>query len=109
MEYLINNIYIHVGNRVYRQCVGIPMGTDCAPLLANLLFYYEYRYMKNLMKNNLTLAKKYSHTVRYIDDLLTLNNSGFEDTINDIYPPELELEKTTDCPTTLLRYMYFNC
>ena len=102
VEYLINNIYIHVGNRVYRQCVGIPMGTDCAPLLANLfLFYYEYRYMKNLIKNNLTLAKKYSHTVRYIDDLLTLNNSGFEDTINDIYPPELELKKTTDCPTTL--------
>ena len=57
--------------------------------------------MKNLIKNNLTLSKKYSHTVRYIDDLLTLNNSGFEDTINDIYPPELELKKTTDCPTTL--------
>jgi hypothetical protein len=27
VEYLIDNIY---GNRVYRQCVGIPMGTDCA-------------------------------------------------------------------------------
>ena len=37
----------------------------------------------------------------YIDDLLTLNNGGFDDTINDIYPPELELKKTTDCPTTL--------
>ena len=39
VEYLI---YVNVGNRVFRQCVGIPMGTDCAPLLANLfLFYYE--------------------------------------------------------------------
>ena len=36
MEYLIDNIYVSIGNRVYRQCVGIPMGTDCAPLLANL-------------------------------------------------------------------------
>ena len=35
-EYLIDNIYVSIGNRVYRQCVGIPMGTDCAPLLANL-------------------------------------------------------------------------
>ena len=34
------------------------MGTDCAPLLVNLfLFYYEYRYMKDLIKNNITLAE----------------------------------------------------
>ena len=75
IEYLVDNIYVHVGNRVFRQCIGIPMGTDCAPLLANLyLFYFEYQYMKNLMKNNRGKAKQFSHTVRYIDDLLTLNN-----------------------------------
>ena len=46
VEYLIDNVYVNVGNKVYRQCVGIPMGTDCAPLLANLfLFFYEYRYI----------------------------------------------------------------
>ena len=48
VEYLIDNIYIVVGNRAFQQHIGIPMGTDCAPLLANLyLFYYEYNYMKN--------------------------------------------------------------
>ena len=36
LEYLIDNIYIVVGNRVFQQHIGIPMGTDCAPLLANL-------------------------------------------------------------------------
>ena len=36
VEYLIDNIYISVGARVYRQSVGIPMETDCAPLLATL-------------------------------------------------------------------------
>ena len=36
VEYLIDNIYVSIGNRVYRQCIGIPMGTDCAPLVANL-------------------------------------------------------------------------
>ena len=48
VEYLIdNNIYVNIGNKVYRQCVGIPMGTDCVPLVADLfLFYYEYKYMK---------------------------------------------------------------
>ena len=50
LEYLID-IYIVVGNRVFQQHIGIPMGTDCAPLLANIyLFYYEYNYMNNLMK-----------------------------------------------------------
>ena len=59
VEYLIDNIYVSIGNRVYKQCVGIPMGTDCALLLANLfLFYYEYNYMKNLIKTNLMLVKK---------------------------------------------------
>ena len=54
MEYLIDNVYIKVGNKVFRQIVGIPMGTDCAPQLANLfLFNYEYTFMRNLMRDNL--------------------------------------------------------
>ena len=64
-------LYIKVGNKVFRQEVGILMGTDCAPLLANLfLFYYEYKYMKNLVKDNLQAAMKFNGTMRYIDDLL---------------------------------------
>ena len=69
-NYLIDNVYIKVGNRVYRQTVGIPMGTDCAPQLANLfLFHYEYIFMKNLM---IFMAKR---TVRYIDLLLRMLGS----------------------------------
>ena len=33
------NLYISV---VYRQCVGIPMGGTCAPLLANLFLIILY-------------------------------------------------------------------
>ena len=102
VEYLIDNIYVSIGNRVYRQCVGIPMGTDCAPLLANLfLFYYEYGYMKGLIKTDLVLAKKFNNTMRYIDDLLTLNNATFHSAIADIYPRDLQLKKTTECETQL--------
>ena len=32
IEYLVDNVFVHVGNKVFRQKVGIPMGTDCAPL-----------------------------------------------------------------------------
>ena len=104
-EYLIDKVYIKVGNNVYRQTIGIPMGTDCAPQLANLfLFHYEYLYMKNLMSDNLCMAKRFSDTVRYIDDLLTLNNSNFEEEIPNIYPPELTLKRELvsqipNCPT----------
>ena len=66
-EYLIDNVYIKVGNSVYRQTIGMRMGTDCAPQLANLfLFHYEYLYMKNLMRDNLCMAKKFDNTVRYM-------------------------------------------
>ena len=63
VEYLIDNIYVGIGNRVYRQCIGIPMGTDCAPLVANLfLFHYEYKNMRNLIKTNLLRAKNFCNT-----------------------------------------------
>ena len=72
------------------------MGTDCTPLLANLfLFYYEYKFIKE------QLAKTFSHTFRYIDDLLMINNPKFEEEIKNIYPPQLELKKTTETNSRL--------
>ena len=38
LGFLINNIFVKFGNTVLRQNVGIPMGTDCAPLLADLFY-----------------------------------------------------------------------
>ena len=85
--YLIDNVYTKIGNKVYRQTFGIPMGTDCAFQLPNLfLFHYEYSYMKKLMKDNRGVAKMLSDTMRYIDDLLTLNNATFDAVIGEIYP-----------------------
>ena len=37
----MDNIYIRFGTKLYRQIVGIPMGTNCAPLVADLFLYYE--------------------------------------------------------------------
>ena len=41
VEFVINNIYVEFGVHVYQQSVGIPMGTNCAPLVADL-FLYSY-------------------------------------------------------------------
>ena len=47
--YLLDNIYIRSGTKLYRQIVGIPMGTNFAPLVADLfLFCYERGFMTSL-------------------------------------------------------------
>ena len=67
IDYLIDNIYVTAGNHVFRQTVGIPMGTDCAPYLANLYLYaIEFNYLNNLMKSNIHTARKLSLSYRFI-------------------------------------------
>ena len=54
LKSLLDNIYIRFGTKLYRQIVGIPMGTNCAPLVVDLfLFCYERDFMTSL----LTLSK----------------------------------------------------
>ena len=57
---------------------------------------HEFEFMKSLIRTDLSVAAKFSNTCRYIDDLLTLNNPDFQACIGQIYPPELELKKTTE-------------
>ena len=48
IEFLVDNIYIRFGGQLFRQMVGIPMGTNCAPLLADLFLYsYENEFWIN--------------------------------------------------------------
>ena len=39
LSFLLDNIYIRFGTKLYRQIVGIPMGTSCAPLVADLFYF----------------------------------------------------------------------
>jgi hypothetical protein len=39
LGFLIDNIFVVFGNQIFQQTVGIPMGTNCAPLLADLFLY----------------------------------------------------------------------
>ena len=49
----LDNIYIKFGNKLYRQIFGIPMGTNCAPLVADLfLFCNERDFMTSLSDDN---------------------------------------------------------
>ena len=52
--------------------------------------------MKDKLKQNNQVAKIFSNTFRYIDDLLMLNNPTFEQEISNIYTRQLELKRTTE-------------
>ena len=91
--YLLDNIYIRFGSKLYRQNVGIPMGTNCAPLVADLfLFCYERDFMKSLTKEKrYDLIDAFTSTSRYLDVFLNLDNIHFEHMVHRIYPAELQL------------------
>ena len=71
---------------------------NCAPLLADLFLYsYETDFIQGLLKKNeKKLARSFNFTFRYIDDVLLLNNSRFDDFIDRTHPIELEIKDTTD-------------
>ena len=53
IDFLIDNIYVKVGNHLFWQCICIPMGTNCAPLMANLFLYsYEVEFLRSMKKSN---------------------------------------------------------
>ena len=106
VKWLINNIYVTCGDSLFRQKIGIPMGTDCAPFLANLYLYsFEYQWLlKKCEKKEFDILRKFKFCFRYIDDLLCINNDGtMESVMKDIYPKELAL--TSDDATTHAHYL----
>ena len=95
------NIYIRFGTKLYRQIVGIPMGTNCAPLVADsFLFCYERDFMTSLSDvKQAEIIEAFKSISRYLDDLLNVDNPYFEGMVNRIYPPELQLNKANTSDT----------
>ena len=101
ITFLLDNIYIRFGSKLYKQIVGIPMVTNCAPFVANLFFFcYERDFMLSLSEDtNLMLS-----TSRFLDDLFNIDNNFFDSMVNRIYPSELQLNKVnvTDTEASFL-------
>ena len=92
---LIDNIFVQFGGCLFRQVIGIPMGTNCAPLLADLFLYsYENEFLDNMIRSgHRRLARSFNLCYRYIDDLIVFNNKKFLDYLKEIYPSQLTVEK----------------
>lgn len=94
VSFLISKCFFTIGNLVFKQDIGIPMGIDPAPFWANLfLYFYEKQFVQKLISEGSPRAYKYNNTGRFIDDLCTINNGeDFLTCHNTIYPPELHLK-----------------
>ena len=91
--FLLYNIYIRFGSKLYRQIVAIPMDTNCVPLVADLfLFCYERDFMSSLSEDNQSgVIEAFTSTSRYLDDLLNIDNNFFDSMVNRIYLSDLQL------------------
>ena len=85
-DLLLGNIYIRFGIKLYRQVVGIPMGTNCAPLVANLLlFCYERDFMMSLSDDRQAdIIYAFNTTSRYLDGIFNINNVYFDNMVSQI-------------------------
>ena len=108
--YLLDNISIRFGSKFYRQIVGIPMHTNCAPLVFAL--QNERDFILSLSDNNQAdVVEALNSTSRYLDDLLNIDNPYFEQMVCQIYPTELQLNKAnssdTEAPFFGLRLFHY--
>ena len=71
------------------------MGTNCAPLVADLfLFCYERDFMMSLSDDKQAdSVDAFNTTSRYLDDILNIDNVYFDNMVSQIYPSELQLNK----------------
>ena len=100
--FLVDNIFVVFAGKVFQQIIGIHMGTNCAPLLADILLYsYEAEVIQSLLSTaRKRLASHLNFTYRYINDVLSINNPDFENYLGQMYPPELEIKDTTESNTS---------
>ena len=93
IDFPLANTFIQFGPLIFQQIKGIPMGSNCSPLLADLyLSWLEFQYMKKLMKKDFHLASKLSFNARYIDDIACVNIQNFKQIAKEIYPDVISLE-----------------
>ena len=106
LTFLLDNFFIRFGTKLYRQVVGIPMGTNCAPLGVDLfLFCYERDFMMSLSDDKQAdIIDAFNTKSRYLEDISNINNVYFDNMVSQIYPSERQLNKanTSDTKAVLL-------
>ena len=100
LSFLLDNIFIRFGAKLYKQVVRIPMGTNCAPLVGDLfLFCYERDCMMSLF---LMISKLILLTLLSLHPAIWMifkKNSYLDNMVTQMYHTELQLNKANTCDT----------
>ena len=77
------------------------MGTNCAPLVADLfLFCYERDFMMSLSDDKQAdVIDAFNTPSRYLDYILNINNVYFDNMVSQIYSLELQINKANTSDT----------
>ena len=65
LNLFIDNIYVEFGGHVYQLTVGIPMGINCAPLVADLFLYSYEALLYNIYKKSTFKKQKTSFNLTF--------------------------------------------
>ena len=86
---------------LHRKVVGIPLDTNCAPVVADLfLVCCERGFMRSLSDDKqVNIINAFNTTPRYLDDILNVDNVYFDNMVGEIYPSELQLNKANTSET----------
>jgi hypothetical protein len=95
LYFLLDNIYVRFGNTLFKQIIGIPMGTNCAHLIADLsLDCYERDFMLSLSEDKQQdVIVAFNNTSRYLDYIFNLDNSYFDQMVYGLYSMNYNLIK----------------
>ena len=87
-KWLTTNCYVRLGNHVWKQVLGIPMGFSCSPIWCNpYLMSYKIRFIQRLAKlGRVDIMEKFKHAFRYIDNLCWLNNGNAQIFLDPLQP-----------------------
>jgi len=112
IEFLVKNTYIMVQDTCFQQNIGIPMGTNAGVNMVDFyLTKYELDFMVQLLnKQRWDMLNNFSTTMRYVDDILSVDNASFKqllyientlDGLSGIYPRTAVTLQLVDNASTL--------
>ena len=80
VSFLLNNICIRFGTKLYKQIIGIPLGTYFTSFIVVLFMFCNERYflLSISHKNHASIIEEFTSTSRYLDDLLNIDHDYFE-------------------------------
>jgi hypothetical protein len=96
LECLIDNIFVRFGGRLFQHSRYTYKYKLCSFSRRLVPLFVWGSFIQELSKKNETkLSRSFNFTFRYLDDILSLNNSRFGDFVHYIYPIELEIKQIT--------------